>query len=219
MMNVISWFSWLVSSLADWYWPLQFVSLVLIAGTVLVGGLAIISGRESNRRQVERVIALETDLANAKAKQAEAELALQKRVDEVKRMATARDLSFIDFEAALKDKPKGSIEFQYKVGDAEAFKFALQLMVAFQDVGWKVKYPVEHKEGETKAPKFLPEVPSGVSIVWEFKDFPPTRKSDPMPYGLMDVFKSVGLNTNLMPARFTPRPDKPDIIILVGARV
>ncbi len=48
MTSIVSWVS---SVLADWYWALQALSLVLLSITIPVGFLTIIAGREANRRQ------------------------------------------------------------------------------------------------------------------------------------------------------------------------
>lgn len=130
---------------------------------VLFAGVALVSGLIVNKRQAKQLLTLETsaddskaaqqrveiELADAKTKQAETELALEKvRAGLGQRMIIGDKADA--FQNALTGKPKATVEIWFEPKDGEAFFFAQMIFVNLRSAGW---------EG-TSVPTPIPELPS-----------------------------------------------------------
>lgn len=170
-------------SLEDADFWLKAFSAVLGALIFAVGMAALITGhfagKEQGRKidaQQERMLGLEKDLAEAKTKQAEAELALA----EVQRKQAPRTLSTEKFSEVLREslrtqpQPRPGflqqrITVLYQREDIEAFAFAGQIASALYQAGWRDVGPEPLPSG-AGGPSSLPTVlklggDAGLSIV------------------------------------------------------
>jgi hypothetical protein len=208
-MNPFSW------PAEGWYFWLSFLAVIFVGASVITSLGALYASRVVNRRQTSQLVTLATDLAGAKTRQAEAELALKKRVDKVQKLAGPRTLPADEFRDAVAKLPKTSIGFLYKKDSDEAYQFAMQLWATFNDMGWDAAYPFPKEENKKAPPTPFPSIPSGVTICWKMKEIPPTPKSDPTGIGLFNTFITTGFEASF---RGLVHPPTQEIIILVGAK-
>src|SRR5437016_4881472 len=99
--KIMNWFSW-----EGLFRLCEGVSIG--AGVITVAALIgqVVAGHVLSKRQDETILKLETGLADAKTKQAEAEVRLQ-------RLRNPRMLDFRHFVDTLKGTPKGKVEIIY----------------------------------------------------------------------------------------------------------
>lgn len=111
----------------DVYWVSQVLSILLLAGTVLLGGVALFTGKVLNDRQ-----AMQLEEQRQRATEAQLSLlALQRFVRE------PRTVNPIKSKALLENRPKGSVEIKYLHG-IETERLAHELQQTLEANGWKV---------------------------------------------------------------------------------
>jgi len=128
-MNILSW------TVNDWYWACQVISLVLLAGTVILGAGALLAGRVLNNRQAAQILGLQTGLTVAKTKQREAERTL---LEIQERFAPRRitDEQLKTLADALSNARKRKIIVGVSPVDPEAFAFASRIDGALRVAGY-----------------------------------------------------------------------------------
>jgi hypothetical protein len=138
-------------------WLSFFEVLSIGAGVLAVAALigTVVMGKKANARQAERVLTLETGLADAKTKQAEAE----RRLLEVQnRIAWRHSFDEKKFREVLDRGVKGTAEIVYLKDDSEANIFAESLWFALAASGWSVDQPRPGKDSpDSRMPFFLRE--------------------------------------------------------------
>lgn len=119
------------------YWVSQVLSFVLLAGTVVLGGIALFTGKLLNDRQSEAMLALSTKLADAREKQAGAEL----RLEAVRKHLAPRQLFGTKFGEVLQNKPRASAEILYQPDSPAALNFASEIYIELTQAKWDVSLP------------------------------------------------------------------------------
>lgn len=122
---------------------LKYASGVLAGLTFMVGIGALVTAHTLGNRQAEKIARLEKETAEAKQKQAEAELQL----DYLRRNAGPRRVLGDKFLAALNGKDKGTVEIMYREGDSETEIFALEISSTLERADWKVSAVKPTSEG------------------------------------------------------------------------
>lgn len=109
------------------------VIAALIAFAALVG--TALTGRKVGQRQAEKILALDKEVADAKRKQAEAELALSGRLERQELPRAAFMVRLSDF---IKGKPVGAAEVIYVPEDDEALSLAITVDGQLRFSGWRI---------------------------------------------------------------------------------
>lgn len=119
------------------YWISQVLSFVLLAGTVVLGGVALFTGKILNDRQSKDLLSLSTKLEEQREKTAKAEESLEqfKRRTTLPRHITDESLSI------LRRGPKGKVQILYLDNNQEAYLLATRIRIAFEMTGWAFDMP------------------------------------------------------------------------------
>lgn len=115
------------------YWFSQVFSLILLIGTVLLGGVALIAGKKLNDRQSAEMLTLATKLEEQREKAAKAETSLLELQERIK----PRHLDRAKFVSFLKEYKSGPFDIQCAATDVEARNFAIEIQSAFWEAGWR----------------------------------------------------------------------------------
>jgi hypothetical protein len=128
-LNILSW------TAERWEFVLGTSAVAFVALSVVASFGALYASKLVKQHDAERMIKLETDLSDAKRKQIEAELTLDK-------LQRPRDFDINDLINELKDKPKstgGGVVYQD--GDREGYLFATKIFLTLKASGWKIDAP------------------------------------------------------------------------------
>ena len=159
MPNDLSSRSTLLLSIDDWYTIFQVISALALGVTIALGFVI-------NKRQSRQVIALETQLAEAREKQAVAERELL----ELKERIKPRHIDRSTFLEALTGQPKAPVEVLYLRDDPETLEFAQEIDNLLKAAGWTVtaREPIPVLSPTSPAIPTTMSVggqPSGVTVV------------------------------------------------------
>ncbi len=183
--------------LSGWYWGLQTVSLVLVALTVVIGGLAILAGRRANKLQEEKILALQTSLSEAREKQAEAEAHLET----VRKKQSPRGLVFDSdlFVSALAGKPAGTVEILFKPDDEDAHSLAYAIYSSLRRARWPAGLPPKRIPSGSEPARLLLDMFTwrvGVAVISN-KDPKATTEKDSASDALCVALEQAGVKTKL----------------------
>jgi hypothetical protein len=104
----------------------------LLAVAALIG--TGVMGKKVNARQAEEILTLETGLADAKAKQAEAQTKLERLKTQVEPRRINREV----FLKALEGQPKVPIQIVYLRDDQDSLEFAQEITNLLERAKWEV---------------------------------------------------------------------------------
>jgi len=122
------------------------------------------------------VAGLEKEAAEARRRQAEAEL----RLEEIRKRQEPRWLPWDKFVGELKGKPTGAAEILYQPNDAEAYNLATEIQMALSFVGWQVSSP--RPISSTDVRTVLRGAPESL-----IQAIPPTQRVGGQPFGVSIV--------------------------------
>jgi hypothetical protein len=126
------------ASLADRVIWLKIFSAVLVGLLFVAGSMLVYSEVLLAKAQAKESAAVQTELADARAKQDKAEREL-KVVRNRQGLRTVSD----EFREALKGKSAGAVVIVYVGGNSELIMFAEQLWRTLNDAGWDVPRPTQ----------------------------------------------------------------------------
>ena len=117
-------------------WLSLFEALSIGAGVLAAAALigTAIMGKKVNARQAEKILTLETGLADAKTKQAEAETQLER----LKKQVGPRRINREVFLKALGGQPKAPVQILYLRDDPDSLEFAQEIANLLARAKWDV---------------------------------------------------------------------------------
>lgn len=178
---------------ADWW--VKAISAEFATVVFFTGLLALYTGGVVNEKLTATVAALgretaglQKEVAEARAKQAEAELALE----QVRKKQEPRRLKWDAFVHALKGRPTGTAMIVYQPNDPEAYHLAVDIWMALGSAQWQTTEPQPAPPSPRSSPPILNP---GVSVVANDINgaFPPYTGEDNAARALAEaVFDSLG---------------------------
>jgi hypothetical protein len=124
-------------------------------------------GKKVNARQAEKILTLETGLAEAKTKQVEAETKLERLKIQVGPRRINREV----FLKALEGQPKSPVQILYLRDDQDSFEFAQEIANLLERAKWDViaREPIptltELSSSDIPTAMSVGGQPSGVTVV------------------------------------------------------
>jgi hypothetical protein len=119
----------------------------------------------TERRHDEEMARVHLETAQARERQAQAELALE----QLRKKLGPRQIDRNAFLAALKDQPRGQVEVLFIRDDPEAFSLALGISQLLKEAGWDAAPPAPVRTGDIypTSPSVMSVggQPSGVTVV------------------------------------------------------
>lgn len=129
-------------------------------------------------------VKLESDVASARARQAEAELKLA----EIDAARQPRNLPVDCFLSALKDKPTGTVTVLYQPENSEAYLFSLEIRGNLRRAGWNVP------ESPSPIPSnFVPGYIRGTPVESDAQRIPSAMRAGGAAQGVSIVAKSINI--------------------------